>query len=82
MNDDHNNVELNAADLIIGSHKAKKGRRTQTLGGALKQACRAGVAVSRCEISQDGRIILVIGKEGDRRDDENEQPENIVELLK
>ena len=82
MSDDPNNVALKAADLVIGGHKAKKGRRKPTLGGALKQASKAGVEVSRCEINPDGSIVLVRGKDGDRHDDENEKPEDIVELLK
>jgi hypothetical protein len=77
-----NNVELKAADLIVGSHKAKKGRHKPTLAGALKQASRARLGVSRCEINQDGSMVLVMGKEGDWREDENEKPEDIMELLK
>jgi len=82
MSDDPNNVALKAADLVIGSHKAKKSGHKPTLAGALKQASKAGVEVSRCEIDADGKIVLVMGKDSDRRDDENDKPEDILELLK
>jgi hypothetical protein len=56
--------------------------READLTRALRAARKAGVQVTRCEIDRDGRIVLVMGKEGERRDDENEKPEDIVALLK
>ena len=49
---------------------------------AVKALRKAGVELSRCEINRDGKIVLVIGKEGERRDNQNEKPEDIVDLLK
>jgi hypothetical protein len=82
MSDDPIHVVLRAPDLVIGGHKAKNRRRKPTLAAALKQAGRAGVEVSRCEINTDGSIVLVMRNDGDRPDNENEKPEDILELLK
>ena len=82
MSDDPNHVVLKAPDLVIGGRKAKNRRRKPTLAGVLKQASRAGVEVERCEINTDGSIVLLMGKDGNRHDDENEKPEDILELLK